>query len=111
MMSIMTNSGSAAMQPIRHHMSACAGLSGRVAVAGPSGTGLAVLARPWAAGCASGAATGYAAQLGNAAGSFSAQLSTAPASGPCASKQSQQKARIAAATGGEVGSQPPRDPV
>jgi hypothetical protein len=87
-------------QSIRHQLSACTLRSGRVAAAEQSGAGFIVRPRPWATPDAGGPAAGFA-----------AQLSTAPTSGPCASKQYQQMAPAFAASGGEVGPHPPRDPV
>ncbi|MEP7023410.1 MAG: hypothetical protein ABJB47_06265 [Actinomycetota bacterium] len=103
-MNMISNPTIAAADPqaIRHQLSACTGLSGRVAAAESFGAGFMVLPRPWSAQTqgASGPAT-----------VFAAQISTAPASGPCARKQYQQMASIVATSGGALGPHPPRDPV
>jgi hypothetical protein len=112
-------------QPVRHQLSARTLLSGHAAAAERFGAGFIVLPRPWATQGAGGLATDFAAQLcAVPAGSArtgaaqtsaalihaAAQFSTAPASGPCASKQYQQMAPAFATSGGEVGPHPPREP-
>jgi len=92
-------------------------LTGHLAETGSAGAGLVVRTRPWTAVLSktSDATPGrYAAsisftQVRNAL--ITAQPSTAAASGLCAHKQDQQKARSTAAIGGALGSLPPRDPV
>jgi hypothetical protein len=101
-------------QRARRLITAGADLTGHVAVAGSAGAGLVVRIRPWLISDSTTART--AASI-----SFTpvitgpafqpAQPSTAAASGLCASKQYQEKARSAAAIGGALGSLPPRDPV
>jgi len=97
--------------------SAGTALTGHLAETGSAGAGLVVRTRPWTAVLSktSDATPGrYAAsisftQVRNAL--ITAQSSTAAASGLCAHKQDQQKARSTAAIGGALGSLPPRDPV
>ena len=97
--------------------SAGTALTGHLAETGSAGAGLVVRTRPWTAVLSktSDATPGrYAAsisftQVRNAL--ITAQPSTAAASGLCAHKQDQQKARSTAAIGGALGSLPPRDPV
>jgi len=97
--------------------SAGTALTGHLAETGFAGAGLVVRTRPWTAVLSktSDATPGrYAAsisftQVRNAL--ITAQPSTAAASGLCAHKQDQQKARSTAAIGGALGSLPPRDPV
>ena len=97
--------------------SAGTALTGHLAETGSPGAGLVVRTRPWTAVLSktSDATPGrYAAsisftQVRNAL--ITAQPSTAAASGLCAHKQDQQKARSTAAIGGALGSLPPRDPV
>ena len=97
--------------------SAGTALTGHLAETGFAGAGLVVRIRPWTAVLSktSDATPGrYAAsisftQVRNAL--ITAQPSTAAASGLCASKQYQEKARSAAAIGGALGPLPPRDPV
>jgi hypothetical protein len=98
--------------------SAGAVLTGHLAETGFAGAGLVVRIRPWhfsASAKTSGVTPGrYAASISftqarNAL--ITAQPSTAAASGLCASKQYQEKARSAAAMGGALGPLPPRDPV
>jgi hypothetical protein len=92
-------------------------LTGHLAETGFAGAGLVVRIRPWTAVLSqtSDVTPGrYAASLSftqarNAL--ITAQPSTAAASGLCAMKQDQEKARSAAAIGGALGSLPPRDPV
>ena len=97
--------------------SAGTALTGHLAETGSAGAGLVVRTRPWTAVLSktSDATPGrYAAsisftQVRNAL--ITAQPSTAAASGLCASKKYQEKARSAAAIGGALGPLPPRDPV
>jgi len=97
--------------------SAGTALTGHLAETGSAGAGLVVRTRPWTAVLSktSDATPGrYAAfisftQARNAL--ITAQPSTAAASGLCAMKQDQEKARSAAAIGGALGPLPPRDPV
>ena len=98
--------------------SAGAALTGHLAETGSAGAGLVVRIRPWSASASlksSGVTPGrYAASISftqarNAL--ITAQPSTAAASGLCAMKQDQEKARSAAAIGGALGPLPPRDPV
>jgi hypothetical protein len=92
-------------------------LTGHLAETGFAGAGLVVRIRPWTAVLSqtSDVTPGrYAASLSftqarNAL--ITAQPSTAAASGLCAMKQDQEKARSAAAIGGALGPLPPRDPV
>jgi hypothetical protein len=88
------------------------GLNGHLAVAGSVGSGLVVRTRPWTFSDASRKSAFGQTPFGMSL-SFShiAQPSTAAASGLCASKQYQEKARSAAAIGGALGPLPPRDPV
>ena len=98
-------------------ISAGTAATGHLAVAGSAGAGLVVRIRPWTAVLSqtSDVTPGrYAASLSftqarNAL--ITAQPSTAAASGLCAMKQDQEKARSAAAIGGALGPLPPRDPV
>ena len=93
--------------------------TGHLAETGFAGAGLVVRIRPWTAVLSktSGVTPGrYAASISftqartrNAL--ITAQTSTAAASGLCAMKQDQEKARSAAAIGGALGPLPPRDPV
>jgi hypothetical protein len=97
--------------------SAGTALTGHLAETGSAGAGLVVRIRPWTAVLSktSDATPGrYAASISftqarNAL--ITAQPSTAAASGLCASKKYQEKARSAAAIGGALGPLPPRDPV
>ena len=97
--------------------SAGTALTGHLAETGFAGAGLVVRIRPWTAVLSqtSDVTPGrYAASISftparNAL--ITAQPSTAAASGLCASKQYQEKARSAAAIGGALGPLPPRDPV
>ena len=98
--------------------SAGTALAGHLAETGSAGAGLVVRIRPWFASASSktsGVTPGrYAASISftqarNAL--ITAQPSTAAASGLCAHKQDQEKARSTAAIGGALGSLPPRDPV
>ena len=99
--------------------SAGTALTGHLAETGSAGAGLVVRIRPWFASASSktsGVTPGrYAASISftpaRNASDLSAQPSTAAASGLCAHKQDQQKARSTAAIGGALGSLPPRDPV
>jgi len=92
-------------------------LTGHLAETGFAGAGLVVRIRPWTAVLSqtSDVTPGrYAASLSftqarNAL--ITAQPSTAAASGLCAMKQDQEKARSTAAIGGALGPLPPRDPV
>jgi hypothetical protein len=92
-------------------------LTGHLAETGFAGAGLVVRIRPWTAVLsqisdvtpARYAASISFTQARNAL--ITAQPSTAAASGLCASKQYQEKARSAAAMGGALGPLPPRDPV
>jgi hypothetical protein len=100
-------------------------LTGHMTVAGSAGAGLVVRMRPWllsdltrtcgvttAPTAASISFTPFITLLANhGPASQPAQPSTAAASGLCASKQYQEKARSAAAIGGALGPLPPRDPV
>lgn len=100
--------------------SAGTALTGHLAETGSAGAGLVVRIRPW---LVSDVTPGrYAASISftqartvfnqaHAVSALSAQPSTAAASGLCASKQDQEKARSAAAIGGALGPLPPRDPV
>jgi hypothetical protein len=98
--------------------SAGTALTGHLAETGSAGAGLVVRTRPWTTSVLSetaGFTPGrYAASISftqahNAL--ITAQPSTAAASGLCAMKQDQEKARSAAAIGGAWGPLPPRDPV
>ena len=97
--------------------SAGTALTGHLAETGFAGAGLVVRIRPWTAVLSqtSDVTPGrYAASLSftqarNAL--ITAQPSTAAASGLCAMKQDQEKARSTAAIGGALGPLPPRDPV
>jgi hypothetical protein len=104
--------------------SAGTALTGHLAETGSAGAGLVVRIRPWTVSMStktsvstktSGVTPGrYAASMSftqtrNAL--ITAQPSTAAASGLCASKKYQEKARSAAAIGGALGPLPPRDPV
>jgi hypothetical protein len=105
-------------EPQRAHLtSAGTACSGHLAVTGSAGAGLVVRTRPW---LASDVTPGrYAASISftqartvlTNPGLITAPTSTAAASGPCARKQDQEKARSAAAIGGALGPLPPRDPV
>ena len=97
-------------------------LPGHLAETGFAGAGLVVRIRPWTAVLSqtSDVTPGrYAASISftqarNAlitAQPSAANTSTAAASGLCAMKQDQEKARSAAAIGGALGPLPPRDPV
>lgn len=111
--------------------SAGTALAGHLAETGSAGAGLVVRIRPWtsvlsetsvlsatseftpgrhAASISFTQARTVLTQARNLA-DLSAQPSTAAASGLCASKQYQEKARSAAAIGGALGPLPPRDPV
>lgn len=101
-------------QPARRLITAGADLAGHVAVAGSAGVGLVVRTRPWLISAATTARTAASISFTpviNGPASQPAQPSTAAASGLCASKQYQEKARSAAAIGGALGPLPPRDPV
>lgn len=97
--------------------SAGTALTGHLAETGSAGAGLVVRIRPWAPVLSKTTES----MPGRHAASISftparnalitAQPSTAAASGLCASKQYQEKARSAAAIGGALGPLPPRDPV
>ena len=97
--------------------SAGAALTGHLAETGSAGAGLVVRSRPWTAVLSKTsdvtpgrhAASISFTQARNAL--ITAQPSTAAASGLCASKQYQEKARSATAIGGALGPLPPRDPV
>jgi|SRR5690349_10123341 hypothetical protein len=97
--------------------SAGTALTGHLAEAGSAGAGLVVRIRPWLPVLAKTADVTpgrYAASISftqarNAL--ITAQPSTAAASGLCAMKQDQEKARSTAAIGGALGPLPPRDPV
>ena len=94
--------------------SAGTALTGHLAETGSAGAGLVVRIRPWLS--TTGVTPGrYAASISftpaRNASALPAQPSTAAASGLCAHKQDQQKARSTAAIGGALGSLPPRDPV
>jgi len=97
--------------------SAGTALTGHLAETGSAGAGLVVRTRPWTAVLSktSDATPGrYAASISFTQvrhALITAQPSTAAASGLCAHKQDQQKARSTAAIGGALGSLPPRDPV
>jgi hypothetical protein len=84
--------------------------TGHLAVAGSAGAGLVVRTRPWLISDVklfSGVTRApYAASI-----SFTQAPSAAAASGLCARKQDQEKARRTAAIGGALGPLPPRDPV
>lgn len=105
--------------------SAGTALAGHRAETGSAGAGLVVRIRPWtsvlsetseftpgrhAASISFTQARTVLTQARTLA-DLSAQPSTAAASGLCASKQYQEKARSAAAIGGALGPLPPRDPV
>jgi hypothetical protein len=102
--------------------SAGTALTGHQAETGSAGAGLVVRIRPWLSKTSGVTPGRYAASISftpartvltqarNLSG-LSAQPSTAAASGLCAHKQDQQKARSTAAIGGALGSLPPRDPV
>jgi hypothetical protein len=97
--------------------SAGTALTGHLAETGSAGAGLVVRIRPWTPVLSKTSES----MPGRHAASISftparnalitAQPSTAAASGLCASKQYQEKARSAAAIGGALGPLPPRDPV
>jgi hypothetical protein len=97
--------------------SAGTALAGHLAETGSAGAGLVVRTRPWTAVLSKTseftpgrqAASISFTQTRNAL--ITAQPSTAAASGLCASKKYQEKARSAAAIGGAWGPLPPRDPV
>jgi len=97
--------------------SAGTALTGHLAETGSAGAGLVVRIRPWTSVLSETAeftpgrhaASISFSQARNAL--ITAQPSTAAASGLCASKQYQEKARSAAAIGGALGPLPPRDPV
>jgi len=106
--------------------SAGTALTGHLAETGSAGAGLVVRIRPWlvsASSKTSGVTPGrYAASISftqartvltqaRNLSDLSAQPSTAAASGLCAHKQDQEKARSTAAIGGALGPLPPRDPV
>ena len=94
-------------------------LTGHLAETGFAGAGLVVRIRPWTTSVLSKTTEftpgRHAASISftpaRTASALSAQPSTAAASGLCASKQYQEKARSAAAIGGALGPLPPRDPV
>lgn len=95
-------------------------LTGHLAETGFAGAGLVVRTRPWLTSDLSmvfGTTTARTAAsisftpVINGPATQSAQPSTAAASGLCASKKYQEKARSAAAIGGAWGPLPPRDPV
>src|SRR5262245_15181123 len=93
-------------------------LTGHLAETGSAGAGLVVRTRPWTVSVPS-KTTGFTPGRYAASISFTpahnalitAQPSTAAASGLCAMKQDQEKARSTAAIGGAWGPLPPRDPV
>ena len=93
-------------------------LTGHLAETGSAGAGLVVRTRPWTVSVLS-KTTGFTPGRHAASISFTparnalitAQPSTAAASGLCAMKQDQEKARSTAAIGGAWGPLPPRDPV
>jgi hypothetical protein len=93
--------------------------TGHLAETGSVGAGLVVRTRPWTVSVLSkttGFTPGrYAASISftqaHNAPALAAQPSTAAASGLCAMKQDQEKARSTAAIGGALGPLPPRDPV
>jgi len=93
--------------------SAGTALTGHLAETGSAGAGLVVRIRPWTASEFTpgrhAASTSFT--PARTASALSAQPSTAAASGLCASKQYQEKARSATAIGGALGPLPPRDPV
>jgi hypothetical protein len=99
--------------------SAGTALTGHLAETGSAGAGLVVRIRPWTSEFTPGR---YAASISftqartvltqaRNLSDLSAQPSTAAASGLCAHKQDQEKARSTAAIGGALGPLPPRDPV
>ena len=101
-------------QRTRRLITAGADLTGHVAAAGFAGAGLVVRTRPWLLSEVTTARTAAPISFTpviNGPASQPAQPSTAAASGLCASKQYQEKARSAAAIGGALGPLPPRDPV
>ncbi len=90
--------------------------TGHLAVTGSAGIGLVVRTRPWLSDVTLSHVTRapYAASISftHAPSALNpAQPSTAAASGLCARKQDQEKARSTAAIGGALGPLPPRDPV
>ena len=101
-------------QRTRRLITAGADLTGHVAAAGFAGAGLVVRTRPWllSASGVTTARTAASISFTQAPSALNpAQASAAAASGLCASKQYQEKARSAAAIGGALGPLPPRDPV
>ena len=99
-------------QRTRRLIAAGADLTGHVAVAGFAGAGLVVRTRPWLLSDVTTARTAASISFTQAPSALNpAQASAAAASGLCASKQYQEKARSAAAIGGALGPLPPRDPV
>ena len=92
--------------------SAGTALTGHLAETGSAGAGLVVRIRPWTASEFTPGRHAASISFTPARNALiTAQPSTAAASGLCASKQYQEKARSAAAIGGALGSLPPRDPV
>jgi len=99
-------------QRARRLITAGADLTGHVAVAGSAGVGLVVRIRPWLTSDVTPARHAASISFTPAHNALiTAQPSTAAASGLCAMKQDQEKARSAAAIGGALGPLPPRDPV
>jgi hypothetical protein len=92
--------------------SAGTALTGHLAETGSAGAGLVVRIRPWTASEFTPGRHAASISFTPARNALiTAQPSTAAASGLCASKQYQEKARSAAAIGGALGPLPPRDPV
>jgi hypothetical protein len=104
--------------------SAGTAFTGHLAVTGSAGTGLVVRMRPWlisdlqisrATTARTAASLSFTPVINGPAAQpaqpGAAKTSTAAASGLCASKNYQEKARSAAAIGGALGPLPPRDPV
>ena len=98
--------------------SAGTALTGHLAETGSAGAGLVVRIRPWAPVLSKTTesmpgrdAASISFTPARNASALPAQPSTAAASGLCAHKQDQEKARSTAAIGGALGSLPPRDPV
>jgi hypothetical protein len=93
--------------------SAGTALAGHLAETGSAGAGLVVRTRPWLVSETTPGRHAASISFTHAlnASDLSAQPGTAAASGLCASKQYQEKARSAAAIGGVLGPLPPRDPV
>ncbi len=87
-------------------------LPGHLAETGFAGAGLVVRTRPWTLSDMNPGRTAASISFTQARNALiTAQPSTAAASGLCAMKQDQEKARSAAAIGGALGPLPPRDPV